>query len=104
MKEFEKKVRRGIDRLKRERSNSRVEKMYNEELDNLYCSQNNIILIKSMWSMTEIRNAYQILVGKSEGRGPLRRPNLIWEDNFEMNLKKILYTDVEWINLAHDRV
>jgi hypothetical protein len=38
MKVFEKKVPRGIYELKRERSNRRVEKIYNEELDNLYCS------------------------------------------------------------------
>jgi hypothetical protein len=38
MKVFEKKVPRGIYGLKRERSNRRVEKIYTEGLENLYCS------------------------------------------------------------------
>jgi hypothetical protein len=37
----------------------------------------------------EMRNAYKILVGKSEGKGPLRRPRCRWEDNIKMNCKEI---------------
>jgi hypothetical protein len=29
-------------------------------------------------------NAYRILVGKPEGKGPLGRPRHRWEDNFKM--------------------
>jgi hypothetical protein len=54
-------------------------KLYNEELHNLYFSPNIIRMIKSRrmrWAghvarMGETRNAYRILVGKPEGRGPL---------------------------------
>jgi hypothetical protein len=36
-----------------------------------------------------IRNAYRILVGKPEGKRPLRRPRHRWKDNIEMDLKEI---------------
>jgi hypothetical protein len=32
------------------------------------------------------RNAYKILVGKPEGRRPLRRPEHRWKDNIKMDL------------------
>jgi hypothetical protein len=35
------------------------------------------------------RNAYRILVGKSEGKTPLRRPRRRWEDNFKMNFREL---------------
>ena len=34
------------------------------------------------------RNAYQVLVGRPEGKSSLGRPRHSWEDNIEMNLKK----------------
>jgi hypothetical protein len=37
--------------------------------------------------MGEMRNAYNILDGKSEGRKPFGRPTRRWEDNIKMNLK-----------------
>jgi ribosome biogenesis protein Nip4 len=43
------------------------------------------------------------LVGKPEGRRPLRRPRRRWEDNINMDLREIGFGDVDWINLAHDR-
>lgn len=42
--------------------------------------------------MGEIRNSYQIFVGKPEGKGPLRGPMCTWEDNIEMYfIKKLGY-------------
>jgi hypothetical protein len=32
-------------------------------------------------------NAYKILVGKPEGKRPLRRPKRRWMDNIEMELR-----------------
>jgi hypothetical protein len=69
--------------------------MYNEELHNLYSSPNIIRTIKSRrmrWAghvarMGEKRNAYRILVGKSEGRRPLGRPRRRWVDNIKMALR-----------------
>jgi hypothetical protein len=39
--------------------------------------------------MEDTRNAYNILVGKSEGKRPLRRLEHRWEDNIEMDLREI---------------
>jgi hypothetical protein len=36
-----------------------------------------------------MRNAHKILVRKLEGKTPLERPRHSWEDNIELNLKKI---------------
>jgi hypothetical protein len=34
--------------------------------------------------MGEMKNAYAILVGKSEGKRPRRRPTRRWEDNIKL--------------------
>jgi len=57
-------------------------RLHNEELHNLYLSPNIIRVIKSRkmkWMehvahMGEMRNAFSILVGKSEWKRPLKRP------------------------------
>jgi hypothetical protein len=36
-----------------------------------------------------VRGAYNILVGRPEGRRPLGRPRRRWEDNIKMNLREI---------------
>jgi hypothetical protein len=53
--------------------------------------------------MGEVRGAYNILVGRSEGRRPLERPRRRWEDNIKMDLREIGFGDVDWIDLAQDR-
>jgi hypothetical protein len=35
-----------------------------------------------------MRNAYNILTGKPEGKGPLGKPSRRWEDNIRMDLRK----------------
>jgi hypothetical protein len=35
----------------------------------------------------EKRNTYRILVGKPEGKKPLRRPRRRWVDNIKMDLR-----------------
>lgn len=40
------------------------------------------------------------LVGKPERKGPLKRLNDIWEDNFEMDLKDIRFGSVDSIHEA----
>jgi hypothetical protein len=39
--------------------------------------------------MGERRGVYRVLVGKSEGKSPLGRPRLTWEDNIEMDLQEV---------------
>jgi hypothetical protein len=53
--------------------------------------------------MGEVRGAYNILVGRPEGRRPLGRPRRRWEDNIKMDLREIGFGDVDWIHLAQDR-
>jgi hypothetical protein len=53
--------------------------------------------------MGEVRCAYNILVGRPEGRRPLGRPRRRWEDNIEMELGEIGFGNVDWIHLAQNR-
>jgi hypothetical protein len=50
-----------------------------------------------------VRGAYNILVGRPEGRRPLGRPRRRWEDNIKMDLWEIGFGDVYWIHWAQDR-
>jgi hypothetical protein len=54
--------------------------------------------------MGEVRGAYNILVGRPEGRRPLGSPRRRWEDNIKMDLGEIGFGgDVDWIHWAQDR-
>jgi hypothetical protein len=44
------------------------------------------------------------LVGKLEGRRPLGRSRLRWEDNIKMDHQELGCGGMEWIELALDRV
>jgi hypothetical protein len=48
----------------------------------------------------EKRNAYDIWVGKPEGKKTLGRPRCRWEDNITMDLKETTREFVDWIHLA----
>jgi hypothetical protein len=39
--------------------------------------------------MVETRDVYRVLVGKPEGKRPLVRPRLGWEDNIKMDLQEV---------------
>jgi hypothetical protein len=51
--------------------------------------------------MGKMRNAYKILVGKTEGKRPLERDRRRWEDNIETDLKEPRIGG--WIYLFEDR-
>jgi hypothetical protein len=53
--------------------------------------------------MGEVRGAYNILVGRLEGRRPLERPRRRWEDNIKMDFREIGFGDVDWIHWVRDR-
>jgi hypothetical protein len=53
--------------------------------------------------MEEMRNAYNILVGKPERKRPLGRPRRRWEDNFSIDIREIGRNGVDWIHLARNR-
>jgi hypothetical protein len=87
-------------------------KLHNDELHSLYSSRNIVRVIKSRrmrWSghvarIGEGRSFYRVLVGMSEGKRPLGRPRLRWEDNIKMDLTEIGIDGPNWIRLAQDRV
>jgi hypothetical protein len=72
-------------------------KRHDEELNDLYCSQNIVRVITSRrmgWAghvarMEEKRDTYRVLVGKPEGRRPLGRPRRRWEDNIKVDLQEV---------------
>jgi hypothetical protein len=53
--------------------------------------------------MGEKRNAYRLLVGKSEGKRPLGRRRRGWVDNIKIYFLEISWGGVVWIGLAQDR-
>jgi hypothetical protein len=69
-------------------------KLHKKELHDLYSSPSIIRIIKSRrmrWAghvarMRDKRNSYRLLVGKPEGKRPLRRPRRMWVDNIRMDL------------------
>jgi hypothetical protein len=84
-------------------------KLHNEELRDLYSSPSMIRIIKSRrmrWAehvsrMGEKKNAYKVLVRKSEGKRPLERPRRRRVDNVKMDLLRIGWVDC--IGLAQNR-
>jgi hypothetical protein len=53
--------------------------------------------------MGEGRCAYRVLVGKPEGRRPIARPRLRWEDNIKMDLNEVGWGGMDWIDMDQDR-
>jgi len=50
--------------------------------------------------MGERRGACRVVLGKTEGKGPLGRPRLRWEDNIKMGLRDVRW---DWIDLGQVR-
>jgi hypothetical protein len=50
--------------------------------------------------MRETRNAYSVLLGKSEGKRPLGRSMHMCLDSIKMDLREIGWDGVDWIDLA----
>jgi hypothetical protein len=48
----------------------------------------------------EKRNAYRILAGKPEEKRPLGRSRRRWVENIKMDLRKIGWDGVDWIDMA----
>ena len=56
-----------------------------------------------MAHMEEGRGVHKVLVGKLEGKRPLGRPRLRWEDNIKMDLEEVERGCGDWMELAEDR-
>ena len=91
---FENRVLRRIVQSTRDELTGKWRKL---DTVNLYSSLNTIRVIKPRrmtWPghaarMGESRCVYRILMGKPEGKRPLGRPMLRWEDNMKMYLQEV---------------
>ena len=108
---FEKRVLKRIFGPQRDGVKGEWRKLHNEELNDLYSSANIVRVIKSRrmrWAghvahMEEGRGVHKVLVGKPEGKRPLRRPRPRWEDNIKMDLEEVGRGCGDWMELAKDR-
>jgi hypothetical protein len=108
---FENRVLRRILGPKREEDGS-WRKLHNDELHNLYSSPTIVREIQSRrmrWAghvvrMVKERRVYRVLVGRPEGKRPLRRLRRRWEDNIKMGYREIGVDGTNLIRLAQDRV
>jgi hypothetical protein len=53
--------------------------------------------------MRERKSVYRVLVGNPEGKRPLGRFRLRWEDNIKMDHQEVGCDGMDWINVAQDR-
>jgi hypothetical protein len=96
---------------KRDEVTGEWRKLHSEELNDMYSLPSVVWVIESRrmtWAghvarMGETRGVYKILVGKPEGKRPLGRPKLRWEDNIKMDLQEVGCGDIDWIELVQAR-
>jgi len=53
--------------------------------------------------MGKRRGVYRVLVGKTQGKRPPRRPRCRCVDNIKMDLQEVEFGCMDWIELAQDR-
>ena len=107
---FESRVLRRIFGPKRDEVTKERRKVYNEELNELHSSPNNIRVIKLRMRLArhvarirKRRDAYRVLIGKPVGKRPLGRPRRRWEDNIKLDLEEVNWFGMDWTDLAQDR-
>ena len=96
---------------KRDEVTEKWRKLHNEELNSLYSSSNivQVIKLRRMRLMRHVvhkgerRGVYRVLVGKPEGKRPLGRPRLTWEENIKMDLQVVGCGCMDWIKVVQDR-
>jgi hypothetical protein len=94
---FGNRVLRRIFGPKRDEVTEEWRKLYNEDLNDLYCSPNIVRVIKSgrmRWAgyvahVGERRGVYRGLVRKPEGKRPLGRPKRRRKNNIKMDFQKM---------------
>jgi hypothetical protein len=97
LKVFENRLLRRVFGPKRDKVTEEWRILHNEELNDLYSLPNIVRVVKSKrmrWTrhvacMGEQRGVHRVLVGKPEGKRPLGRPRLQWEDNIKMDPQEV---------------
>ena len=56
-----------------------------------------------MARMGEIGGVHRVLVGKPEGKRPLRRTRRRWDDNIKLDNPEMGCGVMDWIDMARDR-
>jgi hypothetical protein len=108
---FENRVLRRIFGPTRGEVTGEWRKLHNGELHNLYSSPDIIGQIKSSrmrWAghvarMREGRSVYRVLVGKTEGKRPLKRSRRRWEDGIKMDLREVgcgVWSGFTWLRIG----
>jgi hypothetical protein len=76
----------------------------------VYSSHNIVRIIKwrTRWAghvarIVERRGVYRVLVGQPEGKRPLGRHRLKWENNIKMDLQEVGCGGMDWIDRAQVR-
>jgi hypothetical protein len=108
---FENRVLRRLFGPKEGRDNRGVEKLYNVERNDLYSSPTLARVIKSRrmrWPghiarLGEGIGVYRVLVARLEGKRPLGRTRLKWEDNIKEYLQEVGCWSMDWIKVTQDR-
>ncbi|PSN35706.1 hypothetical protein C0J52_10179 [Blattella germanica] len=108
---FENKVLRKIFGPKRDEETGEWRRLHNTELKDVYGKPDIIRIIKSRrlrWAghvarMGDERGVRKILEGKPEGKRPVGRPRMKWENNINHDLREVDYTEDDWKTLAQDR-
>ena len=106
---FENKVSKRIFGSKRNEVTGEWRTLHNEELRDLYSLPNIVRVVKSrrmrlvghVARMGEGRGVHRVLVGKPEGKRPLR-PRRRWEDNIKMDFREV-GGGGDWMELVQDR-
>jgi hypothetical protein len=86
-------------------------RLYDEELNDLYCSPNIAQVIKSRrmrWAghaalMGKKRGVYRVLVGKPNSKRPPGRPRRRWKDNIKWIFRKWelgVWTGSSWLRIG----
>ncbi|PSN34785.1 hypothetical protein C0J52_06209 [Blattella germanica] len=96
---FENKVLRKIFGPKRDEETGEWRRLlvHNTELKDLYGKPDIIRKIKSHGQ------GMRMLEGKPEGKRPVGRPRMKWENNINHDLRELDYTGDDWKTLAQDR-
>ena len=105
---FENRVLRRIFGPKRDEITGEWRRLHNKELYAVFFSPNIIRVIKSRrlrwaWHLACMEErCNRVLMGRPEGRRPLKRRMHIWECNIEIDLQEVGWS-MDWIDVTQDR-